>query len=259
MSRVLQRLLMLAYRVAERSGVLTWSPARVAFEWSYDLYKAFIEASAVTSLQPYVREGTIVVDVGANIGFFTRRFARWTGRDGCVLAVEPEAQNFERLRAFVEAHGMDTVVVPVHAAATERNSEVRLAVDPTHPGGHYLAADGITVTSVTVDDLVRSQRSAPVSLIKIDVQGAELRVLQGATQTLGSSHPAVFVELDEAALRPQGASIAQVVDFLSSRGYRAHFVSRLGVSPPVHRERLINACLQRDYTDVLFLYDGTVR
>ena len=69
---------------------------RSVFEACYEIYKRLIEAPH--ALRAHVQPGTIVVDVGANVGFFTRYFAEWTGADGRVLAIEPEQQNFERLK-----------------------------------------------------------------------------------------------------------------------------------------------------------------
>jgi predicted methyltransferase len=136
----IQRLLMLAYGAAERSGLLNGPRMRALFETSYAAYKERVEARYLVALRPYVRPGTIVVDVGANIGVFTRRFAEWAGAQGCVIAIEPEARNFARLQAMLAARQLRDRVVAVHAAAAGREGQVNLAVDPLHPGGHHLAA-----------------------------------------------------------------------------------------------------------------------
>ena len=82
MSKSLQNLLMLVYRAAVQSGVLKLPGMRATFEASYGLYKRFMEARYVALLREHVEPGTTVVDVGANVGFFTRYFAAWTGPDG---------------------------------------------------------------------------------------------------------------------------------------------------------------------------------
>jgi FkbM family methyltransferase len=256
LQRAVQALLMLAYRGVQRSGVLNLPAMRQAFEAAYRAYKHGVEAPYVDALEPYVGRGTLAVDVGANIGFFTTYFAQWTGSKGCVLAIEPEAANFARLRATIAASGLERRVVPVHAAAAEAQGTVNLAVDPVHPGGHHLAAGGLPTPCVAVDDLVRARPALSVSFIKIDVQGAELRVLLGAQATLAAHRPALLVELDERALRAQGASVAAVVDLLYGQGYRGRFVMPR-LSRPFERPRLVEECLRHDYVDVLFLHgDG---
>jgi FkbM family methyltransferase len=250
---------MLIYRMAIRSGVLSIPGMRTVFNTSYRLYKAFVEARYVEVLRPWVRTGTTVVDVGANVGFFTYHFAQWTGRGGRVVAIEPESANFIGLEAMIRSRHLDGLVTAVRAAAAERNGEVALLVDPFHPGGHYLAPGGVATPAVTIDSLVRQHPEQIVSLIKIDVQGAELRVLQGARWTLESSRPALLVELDEGALRAQGGSVEQVIGFLSGYGYHGRLVSSGGLAPALDDRALIAASLARDYVDVLFLCDAASR
>lgn len=256
MVKRVQRILLLAYRVALGSGVLRLPGMRALYERSYDLYKRFVEAPYVVRLEPYVQAGTIVVDVGANVGFFTRHFAAWTGRDGRVLAIEPEHRNFERLQAMIHARRLDGVVEPVHAAAVERAGAVTLAIDPYHPAGHTLSPDGasggVPTRAVTIDDLVQPHAPRRVSLIKIDVQGAELRVLRGAARTIETSKPALLVELDDAALRAQGASVDAVVALLASHGYQGQVVTAKGLSPIVPGHELVTWSLDGAYCDALF-------
>src|SRR5690606_20006409 len=145
--------------------------------------------------------------------------------------------------AAIRSCRLDAVVDPVHAAAAEQEGVVGLAIDPFHPAGHYLSADGVPTRAVTVDDLVRQHSPRIVSLIKIDVQGAELRVLHGTAWTLQSFRPALFVELDDKALRSQGASLHAVVDFLASFGYQGHLLSSSGISPALGRMELIDASI----------------
>ena len=251
----LQRLLWFTYRVALDSGVLRLPGMRTLYESSYGLYKRFHEARYVDLLKTQVIPGTTVIDVGANIGFFTRYFAAWTGPTGRVIAIEPEATNFERLQSILRSKGLDGIVVPVHAAAAEHAGQVGLAIDRYHPAGHYLSTDGVPTPAVTIDDLVR-QHPGQVSLIKIDVQGAELRVLQGAIQTLAASRPALLVELDESALRSQQASIESVVDFLASHGYHGRLLLPHGLSPACSPRELVAGSLEYDYVDALFVADG---
>lgn len=192
------------------------------------------------------------MDVGANVGFFTRYFARWTGPTGRVLAIEPEARNFERLAAMLRARRLNAIVEPVHAAAAEQSGQVALTIDPYHPAGHYLAGHGVPTRAVTIDDLVRAHAGRRVSLIKIDVQGAELRVLHGAAWTIDSFRPALLVELDDGALRAQGASVHDVVDFLLSRGYQGRLVDGRGLGAVSDRQTLVEDTLRAEYVDALF-------
>src|SRR5262249_27187994 len=93
----LQAGLIRTYRLIDATGLLSTAFGEWAFRSAYTGYKRFIEAGHLWPLQSLVSPGTSVVDVGANLGFFTLEFARW-GRDGGkVLAIEPEAVNYGRL------------------------------------------------------------------------------------------------------------------------------------------------------------------
>jgi FkbM family methyltransferase len=257
MATSLQRLLTLTYRVATDSGVMRLPGMRSLYEASYGLYKRFAEARYVDLLKTHVPPGTTVIDVGANIGFFTRYFAAWTGPTGRVIAIEPEATNFERLQSMLRSKRLDRIVVAVHAAAAEHAGQVALTIDRYHPAGHYLSPEGVPTPAVTIDDLVRRYPQGVVSFIKIDVQGAELRVLQGATRTLAASRPALLVELDESALRLQHASIEAVVEFLTSYGYHGRLLLPDGLSPACSPRELVAGSLEYDYVDAVFVADAT--
>ena len=78
---------------------------RRAYESVYLAYKRLIEAGPVDGLRGVVATGSTVFDVGANIGFFSFRFARWVGPEGRVIAIEPEARNIASLRRRVARAG----------------------------------------------------------------------------------------------------------------------------------------------------------
>jgi FkbM family methyltransferase len=168
-----------------------------------------------------VRPGSTVVDVGANIGFFTIHFARWAGRKGCVLAIEPEFQNLKTLRKRVAREYGSARIELIEGAAAEIDAPLFLVVNPIHPGDHRLGAGGVAVNGYAIDNLLTERALTDVSLIKIDVQGAEFRALKGAEKTLRSAQPTLFIEIDDAALAEAGSSVEEVSDYLSALGYQA--------------------------------------
>jgi FkbM family methyltransferase len=239
------------YRWVAGSGLLERPRPRRAFESVYLAYKRLIEAGPVSRLRPWAAPGTTVVDVGANIGFFTVRFSRWVGPAGRVVAIEPEARNVASLRRRVERAGLVGVVECVHAAAAERAGTVSLELNPVHPGDHHLGEGGVPVAAVTLDELMAGDRR-PVSLIKIDVQGAELRVLQGAARVIAEDRPAIFMEVDDSSLRRLGTSAQELTATLSALGYRGRVLTRSGLGPVEAPEKLAQRSVS-SYIDVLFL------
>lgn len=261
MNRVLQKTLVSLHDMARRSGLLSTGPGRRLFEIGYDTYKALLEAGEIAGLRRYVRPGAWVIDVGANIGFFTVRFARWTEGGGRVLAVEPEAENHRHLvrrlaRAGLTGAGLTGHVEAIHAAAGERDGWDYLTVDPRHPGDHRLAAaenGGEKVRLVAVDSLLAARGSPPVSLIKIDVQGAEPRVIAGAAETLSRCAPAVWMEVDPKATRRAGGDPRQLLEQMAQAGYQPHVLSRDGAGPALSAAAAAELAESRGYADFLFL------
>lgn len=246
-----QRLLLRLYALARRYGLFETSWGRWSFEWAYEAYKTWLEAADVEVLQSFVEPGTLVIDVGANVGFFTTRFARWVSPPGRVIAIEPEAANLKRLKEALGDQGVADRVEIVAAAATTAVGPVFVAVNPDHPGDHRLAADGEMVDGVTLDGVVAERAWAPVSLIKIDVQGAESAVIAGAREVLRRFRPALYVELDDRNLREFGSSAADLLDVLANLGYQP-CRSSAGRAVPLDRRELL-ARAAAAYIDVLFL------
>ncbi|MBI3798166.1 MAG: FkbM family methyltransferase [Deltaproteobacteria bacterium] len=200
-----------------------------------------------------MKPGEVVIDIGANVGFFTKRFARWVSNGGVVIAVEPETSNFRQLLRNLDKSGTAAVVRTVQGVAAEQGGTLKLAVNPLRPSDHKLAPEGIDVAAFTIDELVRKEPSGRVCLIKIDVQGAEERVLRGAQETIQRDHPAILVELDDEALRQMGSSAERVVSWLMDLGYG---IQRLGKNSPVGQvlaAEAVRMCRNGRYVDLLFV------
>ena len=231
---------------------------RRVFLISYAAYKRF-EARGVLALAPIVPMGSTVCDVGANVGYCTRHFARWVGPRGRVIAIEPEPENVAELRSEIQRRGLDHVEC-VQAAAGAQTGRGRLVLNRMHPGDHRLGQDGIEVAIITIDDVMAEREWPRVSLIKIDVQGAELAVIDGAIETLCRWRPALYVEVDNEALSRQGTTAASLVMRLEALGYAPHVTVTRGTPRRVEAADVIQRSLAGRYVDVLWLpSDGAGR
>lgn len=251
--RVAQQALLRLYGAIRRTGLLATAPGRLLFEHGYWAYKALLEARDIDQLRPYAAPGSTVVDVGANIGFFTVRFASWVGARGSVIAIEPEQVNFRSLCARVNRLKITDNVVPVQAAAVERSGEVRLELNPDHPADHRVAAVGVPVPAVSIDDLIGQRGWPVVSLIKIDVQGSELQVIRGASETLRRFMPALYVEFHELSLLEAGTSSSELLGEVTTLGYAPAFLNPEGAWQRISPAQLAIEMKARGYLDVLLL------
>jgi FkbM family methyltransferase len=161
--------------------------------------------------------GDTFLDLGASAGFFTIIGARRVGPGGQTIAVDPDPFNCAHVRAQAELNGLTNCVV-IEAAAADRAGSARFALNAPGESTGHLADDaepvtaGVDVTTTTVDDIC--QALGRVALVKVDVEGAEVRVLRGATRTLATLRPAWLLEVHSPEL---GREVRRI---MTDAGYR---------------------------------------
>ena len=133
MKRIIQALLLKGYALIVRTGILSTSWGRSIFIGAYNLYKLTLEAGEIKSLKNYVKPGEVVIDIGANIGFFTKRFAKWVSDGGFVIAVEPESVNFRDLLKNLKKNKVADLVKTFQGVAAEKAGTLKLEINPVHP------------------------------------------------------------------------------------------------------------------------------
>ncbi|MCB0209167.1 MAG: FkbM family methyltransferase [Anaerolineae bacterium] len=151
----------------------------------------------------YLRPGQVFYDIGANVGFFTAIAAKRVGPTGFVYAFEPVPENAQSIRHNINLNGFSQVTV-FEQAVSDKSGVGALFV--THyAGGSTLSTVGkpsdtrevINVSLISIDDLVTRRTLLPPSLVKIDVEGAELDVLKGMRHTLKKHRPLLIYEIDD--------------------------------------------------------------
>jgi FkbM family methyltransferase len=182
----------------------------------------------------------VVVDGGANVGIFSVLAAKTAAQ---VIAVEPHPENFEYLCRNLERNHV-TNVRPVRRALSARAGAAFLSGDGERA---HLALDGLPVETVRLDDV----SPEPVTVLKLDVEGAEVMALVG--QKSVDSLRLLTVEMDRPSLERinQDArvnlgvtgSFEQLVDYLRSRGFYLAFQNEMPSRPMRHlweRHTLVN-------------------
>lgn len=176
----------------------------------------------------HVHASGTVFDVGANIGVFSLVAAR---RGARVFAFEPNPATFGRLRANLRANefgrlvvadpralsdsdGVATLYDDVNASRSLRNSGVA-SLSPLNAAGV-----GRKVELTTIDRVVEREDLTRLDCIKMDIQGAELSALRGASTTLRTLRPVVIMEYDATCANNMGWSRNDLDEFLNTVGYR---------------------------------------
>mgnify|MGYP005839807013 CR=1 FL=1 len=245
--------LRLAYGAVRRSGLLETALGRRLYFWLYFTYKDRYEASALATAARHIAPGSVVFDVGANVGYTALRFAQAMDAHSALVAIEPDSANFQHLQRHLGVLAVPQVRL-IQAIVTDHDGQERLLLDADLPVNHRisLSGEGVPVQAVTLDTLALEYPDKRVSLIKIDVQGAEKRVLEGAQGVLTRDKPALFVEFYEPALREFGTSSADLFDFIMSFGYTAWHIERTLSMRPIDRQSALTMLEEMAYTDFLF-------
>lgn len=153
------------------------------------------EASQAT-IASRLRPGDVFYDLGANIGLFSLLAARLVGSEGRIFSFEPDPEIAARLRENAARNGSTNITVTeagVWSLSGSRNFVAASAASPDRGTGTFVAEhEGRPIQCVSLDDFVRT--AAPPAAIKCDVEGAEVEVLRGATQTLKTYRPWILCE-----------------------------------------------------------------
>jgi FkbM family methyltransferase len=156
----------------------------------------------VDSILSLVRPGDHVLDLGANIGFHTLALARTVGPTGSVRSVEPQRYCFQLLCANVTANQLTTVECLRAAVGDAPGTCSVPLIDPLvrhNAGATTVSVEGLadqrtdTVPLITIESLALRR----CDLVKIDTEGFEDRVVQGARRTIEALHPVFYIEVHD--------------------------------------------------------------
>lgn len=167
---------------------------------AYALVRGVLEPGVQEALRRHVGEGTVVYDIGANIGFFSLLAARLAGPTGRVESFEPLPAAADGLRHNIALNDARTVHVHDVAVAANGGRAELLSVDEggwshlADRGWHPRTHEVLEVDVVEIDELVADGLRAP-DVVKIDVEGSELAVLDGMRETIRAHAPAIICEL----------------------------------------------------------------
>jgi FkbM family methyltransferase len=187
------------------------------------------------ALERCLQRGDRFLDIGSNIGFFALIAARLVGPEGRVLGVEPVPQNVRCTLSNAKVNGFQNIqTVEAAVGRAEGWTELLLA---RHSGGASLYhtetppdfVGSLRVRITTVDRLLATGRIEPPNVVKIDVEGAELDVLEGMRETLTAHAPRIIFEVDAASDELADAKFEAVADWLRAT---RHAVDKLSPAYP---------------------------
>ncbi|HJW90139.1 MAG TPA: FkbM family methyltransferase [Anaerolineales bacterium] len=210
-------------RVKVAAGGLAGVQLDIDLQLEKDYWLGTYEPELQAAIRDLVHPGMVVYDVGANIGYISLLFARFTGPRGKVYAFEALPANLERLKGNIQINALDFVIETVPAAVVDRAKPVRFLLGPSGGMGKADGSAGrkdmiysghFDVQGVSLDEFHYASGFPAPHVVKMDIEGGEVLALPGMLRLLGEVRPLLLLELHG----PEAANLAWKT--LTAAGYR---------------------------------------
>lgn len=220
------------------------------------IYGEFVKENFETELvEKEIKKGDVVLDLGANIGYYTLIFAKLVGDTGKVFAFEPDPTNFALLEKNVQANGYNNVVL-VQKAVSNKTGKINLYLSESHLahtiydlGNHQKS---IEVDTVCLDDYFKNY-GGKINFIKMDIEGAEGCALQGMSSLLENNNSMeIITEFLPDSLKESDVQPEEFLASLIKHGFKLyHLDEQKERVRSITTAELIRMCPGRKYTNIL--------
>ena len=174
----------------------------------------------------WVRPDTVLLDIGANFGYYSISMASAMHGKGHVFAFEPCATTLSRLRTNIALNHLESIITPIPYGLSDKAGSGFLERDSSNSGAATISPKG-TGEAIGLD----MHELSRVDMIKIDVEGNELRVLEGGRTTISQHSPLMMIEFNSSALEKAGSSVAQLSETLRGLNYQLLTAMRHNLIP----------------------------
>jgi len=191
--------------------------------------EGFFEPTETALVKREIKEGDVILDIGANIGYYTLIFAKLAGEKGRIFAFEPDPDNFFLLKKNVEINNFRNVTL-IKKGVSSKNEKVSLYLDEENKGNHTIfpqkGRKSIEVEVVRLDDYFEDYEGK-INFIKIDIQGAEIIALQGMRNILEKNKEVkILAEFWPEGFENYGIKSEDYLSLFSQFGFKLYDVSR---------------------------------
>lgn len=191
----------------------------------YKVFKKRQDAFEISLLQKYIAPGHVVIDIGANIGFYSEIFSTLVGEKGKVYCFEPDATNFNHLKNRVEniknIHIYNKAVGDSNQTIKIYTSKLLNVDHRTYKPDEY--DEEIDIEAVSLDTFLQN---TPVNFIKIDIQGFEMNAMKGMNTILENNNLKILSEFWPYGLKKAGSNIVEYFTFLVNHGFKVYLIDK---------------------------------
>ncbi|MFM7431762.1 MAG: FkbM family methyltransferase [Flammeovirgaceae bacterium] len=195
------------------------------------LYFGFLD-SAITELFSLCKPSDNVIDIGTNIGWTVLNFAK-RSHSGIVIGFEPDPFNYRACQLNIARNTFPNLTVYPFGLGEATHQVMMELRTPENRGRNRVAPSGnrgsLPVPIRRLDEVAEVTSLSKIHLMKLDVEGYELKVLRGAKALLQIHKPILFIEVDDDNLKDQNDSAMELLQFLEHCGYRSFKHSETGV------------------------------
>jgi FkbM family methyltransferase len=180
------------------------------------------------ALYSLVNSGDNILDIGTNIGSTILQFAKISGKNAQIIGFEPDPINFKECQKNILLNTFENIEVLPIGLGNEKGTFKLIVDTPSNRGTNkisYANKDNKTSETVLVDildNVIIDKEIDKINLVKIDVEGFEMNVLNGAVKFLQRDQPILFIEVNDENLKMAGSSAKELVTFLMERNYEVH-------------------------------------
>ncbi len=199
----------------------------------YTVFKSKQDAYEIHLLRKHIKKGSIVLDIGSNIGYYAKILSKQVGSEGLVYCFEPDKTNFNYLKKAV--HDNANVIINNQAVGSKTEklkiyTSKELNVDHrTYKPEEYESE--IEIDAISIDDYLKNINQTEVHFIKIDIQGFEMQAIKGMEQTLkNNSKIKIISEFWPYGLKAAGSSVTEYFNYLINLGFQVELLQKNSLS-----------------------------
>lgn len=192
----------------------------------------YYEVNETSLISSVVKPGWVVIDAGANFGWYAIHFARLVGSAGKVIAFEPVPESYLELTANLELNDCKNLDLR-NLALGSIEGTISMYVPEIHLGAGAASqfldiGKKIEVPMLKLDDFLKMEGVDHIDFIKADIEGGELNLLRGAEEILVKCHPSILIEISDIHCKRFGHTPQEVIQFLVTRGYEGKYINEKG-------------------------------